>query len=236
MTDLAALLQLADAAFPAGGFGHSFGLETAIVEGRVHDGPTLRAWIESYLLESCATLDGAAMALLLGDAVSIERLDERLCAAVPNAEIRRANAHLARATLDTYLALGLAEESPSANPLGAAGRRIGAYRAAIAGGRCGGVHALAAACGYAAIGAPIETMLEAYATTIVAAFASVAARAVPLGQRDVARARWALRPAIACFVTLAAAARAIDDLRASAVACEIDGLAHRRLPARLFAS
>ncbi len=120
----------------------------------------------------------------------------------------------------------------SARPVGASARTGPRLPA----GRCGGVHALAAACGYAAIGAPIETMLEAYATTIVAAFASVAARAVPLGQRDVARARWALRPAIACFVTLAAAARAIDDLRASAVACEIDGLAHRRLPARLFAS
>jgi urease accessory protein len=224
MNDLAALLQLADAAFPAGGFGHSFGLETAIVDGRVHDGATLRVWIESYLLDNAATLDGAAMTLLLRDGVAIDALDDRMSAAQPNAEIRRANAHLARATLDTYAAMGIADA------------RINAYRSAIAAGRSSGIHALAVALGYHAIGVAAPTALEAHATTIVTACASVAARAVPLGQRDVARIRWTLRPAIAAFVARATAAAGLDDLRASAAGCEIDGLRHRRLPARLFAS
>jgi urease accessory protein len=224
MIELSALLQLADAAFPAGGFGHSFGLETAIVEGRVHDAPTLGAWIGRYLVEGSATLDGAAMALFMRAATPLMSLDDRLCAAQPNTEIRRANRHLARATLDTYGALGLADPA------------IVTYRAAIAEERCGGIHSLAAATGYRAIGAPPQIALEAHATTIVAACASVAARAVPLGQRDVARVRWTLRGAIATFVRRALAARGIDDLASSAVACEIDGLRHRRLPARLFAS
>jgi urease accessory protein len=225
MSELAALLQLADAAFPAGGFGHSFGLETAIVDTRVRDAATLRAWIESYLLETCATLDGAALALLLRGEAPLERLDERVSAAQPNAEIRRANAHLARATLDTYLAMGIADDAG-----------ITSYRGAIAAGRCAGIHALAAALGYRAISAPPPIALEAHATTIVTACASVAARAVPLGQRDVARIRWTLREAIGTFVQRALDAHGLDDLRSSAVACEIDGLQHRRLPARLFAS
>jgi urease accessory protein len=229
MSDLAAILQLADAAFPAGSFGHSFGLETAIAEGRVRDAATLHDWIERYLVAGCATLDGAAMSLLLRHGVSLEALDERLCAAQPNAEIRRANAHLARATLDTYLAMGLADAGPG-------GPGIGGYRAAISSGRCGGIHALAAALGYRAAGAAPELALEAHAATIVTGCASVAARAVPLGQRDVARVRWTLRAAIAAFVARASAARRLDDLCASAVACEIDGLRHRLLPARLFAS
>jgi urease accessory protein len=227
MTELASLpglLQLADAAFPAGSFGHSFGLETAIVDGRVHDASTLHGWIRRYLVDSCATLDGAAMVLLLRDGVPVETLDERLCAAQPNAEIRRANAHLARATLDTYVAMGLTDAS------------LAAYRAALASGASGGIHALAAALGYRAIGAPARIALEAHGTTIVTACASVAARAVPLGQRDIARVRWSLHAAIATFVARANAARGLDDLCASAVGCEIDGLRHRRLPARMFAS
>jgi urease accessory protein len=224
MTDLAALLQLADAAFPAGAFGHSFGLETAIVEGRVRDAASLRDWIERYLIFASATADGAAMFLLLSERAALHVLDARLCAAQPNAEIRRANAHLARATLDTYLAIGLADPE------------IPRYRAAIAAGEAGGIHALAAALGYRAIAAPPALALEAHATTLVAGCASVAARAVPLGQRDVARTRWTLRGAIGEFVVRASAARDLDDLRASAVDCEIDGLRHRRLPARLFAS
>jgi urease accessory protein len=224
MTELCALLQLADAAFPAGGFGHSFGLETAIVERRVRDAGTLRDWIASYLLDGCATLEGAAMALLLAGRARIGALDERVSAAQPNAEIRRANAHLARATLDTYRAMGLSA------------LEIGAYRTSIAAGSNSGVHSLAAALGYRAIAAAPAAALEAHATTIVTACASVAARAVPLGQRDVARIRWTLRPAIATYVDRASAARDLDDLRSSAVDCEIDGLRHRRLPARLFAS
>jgi urease accessory protein len=225
MSDVAAFLQLADAGFPSGAFGHSFGLETAIVEGRVRDAASLEAWIERYLIFACATADGAAMALLLRGRAALEALDARSCGAQPNAEIRRANTHLARATLDAYAAMGLPDDGA-----------IAAYRAALVDGRCGGVHALAAALGYRAIGAAPETALAAHATTVVSACASVAARAVPLGQRDIARVRWHLRAAIALFVARAGEARGLDDLRASAVECEIDGLRHRRLPARLFAS
>jgi urease accessory protein len=224
MAELAALLQLADAAFPAGGFGHSFGLETAIVEGRVSDAQSLREWIERYLNVGSATMDGAAMALLLRERASLTALDERLCAAQPNAEIRRANAHLARATLDTYVAMGIANDE------------IDTYRALLGSGDLGGIHALAVGLGYRAIGVAPDMALEAHAATIVAACASVAARAVPLGQRDVARIRWTLRPAIATYVRIALEARDAGDLRASAISCEIDGLRHRRLPARLFAS
>jgi urease accessory protein len=222
--DLAALLQLADVAFPAGGFGHSFGLETAIAEERVTGAPALEAWISQYLIAGNAPLDGGALVLAFDDPERIAALDARVTAAQPNAEIRRANAHLARATLDIYGAIGLAPESTAT------------YARAIATGEAAGVHALAAGIGYRAVGAPIRTALEAHATVIVASLASVAARAVPLGQRAVALVRWRLREVIAAFVERALAVRTIDDLSSSALMCEIDGLRHRVLPARLFAS
>jgi urease accessory protein UreF len=57
MSDRPPLLGLAGAAFPAGSFGHSSGPETAIVHGRIHDGPTLPAAAESDLIESAALRD-----------------------------------------------------------------------------------------------------------------------------------------------------------------------------------
>ena len=224
MTDLAALLQLADAAFPAGAFAHSFGLETAIVENRVRDEATLDAWLRAALDGTFAPLDGAAFVLLLRDGVDAPLLDDRLGAAQCNAEIRKANAHLARATLATFGALGLT--SP----------RLAAYGAAVEARACDGQHALAAALGYDAAGVGWRIALTAHLTTTVASLASVAARAVPLGQRAVAHARWDVRPAIAAAVDRAAAVRDVDDLATSAPQIEIDGLRHRRLDGRLFAS
>jgi urease accessory protein len=224
MTDLCGLLQLADGAFPAGAFGHSFGLETAIADGRVCDGPTLEAWIASYVVDGCATLDGGALALALHERAPVRALDARVSAAQPNEEIRRANRHLARATLDTYDAIGIADA------------RIATYAVDVAEGISAGVHALAAGLGFRAVGASVPEALEAYAAMLVGGCVSVAARGVPLGQRVAARTRRRLGDAVRTFVERALAVRDLDDLRASAIGCEIDGLRHRTLAARLFAS
>ena len=224
MNELAALLQLADAAFPAGAFAHSFGLETAILEGRVRDEATLDGWLRAALYGTFAPLDGAAFVLALRDGVAVELLDDRLAAMQPNAELRKANAHLARATLATFAALEL--QSP----------RLTSYGEGIAAERCDGQHALAAALGYDAAGIGWRTALTAHLTTTVASLASVAARAIPLGQRAVAHARWALRPAIAAAVERAASARDPGDLSTCAPQVEIDGLRHRLLDGRMFAS
>jgi urease accessory protein len=224
MTDLCGLLQLADGAFPAGAFGHSFGLETAIADGRVCDGPALEAWVTSYVVDGCATLDGGALALALQERVPVRALDARVTAAQPNEEIRRANRHLARATLDTYDAIGITDA------------RIAAYASDVGAGISAGTHALAAGLGFRAIGASVPEALEAYAAMLAGGCVSVAARAVPLGQRAAARARRQLAGAVHAFVERALAVRDLDDLRSSAMLCEIDGLRHRTLPARLFAS
>jgi len=224
MSELSALLQLADAAFPAGAFAHSFGLETAIVEGRVHDAGSLDAWLRAYLDGVFASFDGAAFVLAARDGVAAELLDDRLAVSQPNEELRRANSHLARATLATFGAMGLT--SP----------RLDAYAALVDVGACDGAHVIAAALGYEASGIAWRTGLTAHATTTIATLASVAARAVPLGQRAIARVRWEIRPAIEHAVARAAEVTHIDDIAMGAPQIEIDGLRHRLLDGRLFAS
>ena len=55
------LLQLIDSAFPTGAFVHSFGLETAIQEGRVRSAGELFAWLASYIRGSLTPFDAVGV-------------------------------------------------------------------------------------------------------------------------------------------------------------------------------
>src|SRR2546422_3236643 len=55
-----ALLQLADGLFPAGGFAHSFGLETYVQEGRVGDAAGLEAFVVAHLEGGAGPCDAGA--------------------------------------------------------------------------------------------------------------------------------------------------------------------------------
>jgi urease accessory protein len=223
-SDLAGFLQLADSAFPSGAFAHSFGLETAIAAGRVRDEATLERWLTAYLLDGVATLDGAAIVLHLRDSSPLEELDAELAAATFAEESREAAARLARTTLDAYAAMGLA--SPG----------LDGYRSAIAGGRCAGHVALAFALGAQAAGIGWEPAFVGYASSTLAVLGSCAARAVPLGQRTIARTRWRLREAVDEALARAARLRAPSELHAQAWSQEVDAMNHMLLEARLFSS
>jgi urease accessory protein len=206
------LLQLCDSAFPSGAFSQSFGLETAIVEGRVTDGATFAGWLAAYLRGSVATLDARALVLAMRDPGAIALLDEVLSASVFAPEVRAASRRLARATLDAFAAMGIDGAVPVVH------------------------HSLACAIGYRAIGAEPADAVVAHLSATAAALAAVAARAVPLGQRELGRVLWELRPTIATLAAEAAAVTGVDDLTQSAFDCEIDALRHGRLDGRMFAS
>jgi urease accessory protein len=216
-------LQLCDSAFPSGAFSQSFGLETAMLERGVRDARAVRAWIHAYLSDALATLDGGAIALLLAGADVLE-LDAFVAASIAPGEVRAANRRLARATLDAYATMGLDDATARA------------YRAAIGAGRAHGVHALAFGLGQRAIGAAAADAICGYLSAAAGALAAVAARAVPLGQRDVGALLWSLREPIGALARRAAAVRDPGDLHASAIDCEIDAMRHADLDGRLFAS
>ena len=218
------LLQLADSAFPSGAFSHSFGLETAILERGVTDAAAVRGWIADYLECSLATLDARALVLGMRGTACVDELDRVLAVSVFAADVRAANRRLARATLEAYLAMGLRDAG------------IAAYRDAILAGRAQGAHAVACMLGYRAIGAAVEDAACAYLSAAAAALAAVAARAVPLGQRDIGALLWSLREPLEDVARSACAAESLDDLSSSAWQCEIDAMRHAGLDARLFAS
>jgi urease accessory protein len=220
----ARFLQLCDSAFPSGAFSHSFGLETAIAERGLTDAAGVRAWIAAYLERSLATLDARAMVLGLRGTAGVAELDELLSVSVFPRDIRSANRRLARATLEAYLAMGIVDDD------------IAAYRAAVLAATASGQHVLACMLGYRAIGATERDAVTGYLSSAAAAFAAVAARAVPLGQRDVGALLWSLREPIAQYVDSAVAVRTVHDLTSSAFACEIDAMRHASMDARLFAS
>ncbi|MYL57414.1 urease accessory protein UreF [Virgibacillus halodenitrificans] len=77
------LFQLCDSNFPTGAFSHSFGLESYIQEGVVHDKTTFSKWLEVYLFEQLVYVDGLAArmiydALCKGDLERIWQLDRLL--------------------------------------------------------------------------------------------------------------------------------------------------------------
>ena len=59
-----ALFQLCDSNFPTGAFSHSYGLETYIQEGHVHDQVTFSEWLHVYLNEQLIYSDGLASRLV----------------------------------------------------------------------------------------------------------------------------------------------------------------------------
>lgn len=77
------LFQFCDSQFPTGAFSHSFGLETYIQRGDVHDGASFKRWLEVFLTEQLTYTDGLAMrmtyqAIQDNQPEAIERLDQLL--------------------------------------------------------------------------------------------------------------------------------------------------------------
>jgi urease accessory protein len=221
---LPAILMLADSAFPSGAFGHSFGLETAIQDDRAIDEVGVGGWISRYAMRTLATLDAAALVLLLRDRTDPVELDRTVAASIVAPEMRRANAHMTAGVLDAYAAMGL--ESGE----------LRLYRAALAGGHAQGVHAVAVGLGFGAAGIAWRDACQAYASSAIAHLVSVAARAIPLGQRSSVHLLWALRPLVPAIVAIAEAASSVEDLCAQGIEAEIDAMEHAALDGRMFGS
>ena len=68
IADLLRLTQWLSPAFPLSGYAYSHGLETAVAEGRVTDGPSARDWIAAVLIHGTGALDAWAIGAVMGGA------------------------------------------------------------------------------------------------------------------------------------------------------------------------
>lgn len=98
------VLQFSDGLFPAGGYAHSFGLETLVQSGRVQSADDVASFLRAHLENSAAPTDAVAALCahnyaLAHDLDSCLRLDRMLDALKPAAELRQASRQLGRQTL-----------------------------------------------------------------------------------------------------------------------------------------
>jgi urease accessory protein len=222
-----AVLQFADGLFPAGGFAHSFGLETYAQDGRVRDAAGLQAFIAAHLEGSSGPADAVAAACAArlaraGDVAGWVALDEQLEAMKAVPETRVASRQMGRQTLRVAAALG-----------------GDAFVATIAGlvddALAPGHHAAVFGAALGRAGAEPEPVAAAYLHSTAALLVGAGLRLIALGQVEGQRVLAAMRPRIARLATAAALAGPAD-MWSFNPGLELAGLRHAELESRLFRS
>lgn len=224
---LLALLQFADGLFPAGGFAHSFGLETYVQAGALHERGGLEALISAQLEGSSGPADGvaaacAARAAEKRDLAACVELDARLDAMKVVPEFRAASLQMGRQTLRVAVALG-------------GDAFVAEFGRAVETERTWGHHAVVFGLVTGRSGHDPETVAAAFLHSTAALLVNAGLRLLPVGQLDGQRTLTRLRPLI---VRLAAAAAAAgpEDLWSFTPGLEIAGLRHAALEGRMFRS
>jgi urease accessory protein len=213
-TGIIRLLSWLSPAFPTGAYAYSHGLEWAVETHDIHDGATLRGWLEDVISHGAgrtdtillrhahrAANDPAALwdlaALGLATAASRERRDESL--AQGHAFLRAASA---------WEVPELSEDTPYAVAVGA---MTGAQ------------------------GIDEDAAASAYLQTFAANLISAAVRLVPLGQTTGLQTLAALEPVILATATETKSAT-LDDLGGCAFRSDLAAMRHETQYTRLFRS
>jgi urease accessory protein len=222
-----ALLQFADGLFPAGGFAHSFGLETYVQDGLVRDRAGLEAFVVAHLEGSAGPADAVAAAAAVrlaagGDLAGWVALDERLEAMKAVPETRAASRQMGRQTLRVAAALG--DDAFVADLAGA-----------VEDGLVPGHHAAVFGAALGRAGAQPDAVAAAYLHSTATLLVGAGLRLIALGQVDGQRVLAAMRPRIARLAAAAATA-APADMWSFNPGLELAGIRHATLDRRLFRS
>ncbi|MDI3257884.1 MAG: urease accessory UreF family protein [Kyrpidia sp.] len=231
------VLPLLDSAFPTGAFAHSFGLETAVREGRVSGPGELRGWLEASVWAGTGRTDGVgvfcAHAVVSGGAltspgspgeVRLQEVDRRLTLSRLARESREGSVKIGR----RYVRLAEAVYPESG---------IERYRAWIEEGRCFGQAPVVHGWLWAHLGGGAEDAVAGYLYAGAVGVVQCALRLSVVGQTDAQRTIRDLLPEIE------RAARDIVDgkpeverMGAAFVFQEVAAIRHETLYSRLFMS
>jgi urease accessory protein len=222
-----ALFQFCDSNFPTGAFSHSFGLESYIQEGTVHDRASFSDWLHVYLHEQLVYADGLAARLVYDwltqeDIEQIWRLDKLLHVQSFAKEVRDGTKMMGDRMLRTAAAL---YDIPI----------LTVYRDKIEQEHCHGHPAIAFALIGHFLGVDQRTMIRYYLYSSLVSLVQNAVRAIPLGQTDgqkiIVQFQAEISKAIATITGLTE-----DDLGVVSPGLELAQMRHERVNIRIFMS
>lgn len=221
---LLTLLQLSDSALPTGAFSHSFGMESYLETGQVHDEASFAHWLRLFLEQSLTYTDGLLLRLAFeadNDQRIIE-LDRLIHASALPRQLRIAAQKMGARMLAVALA-GFPVPS------------LRSHQQAVQAGTGTGHPAIAYALAARGAGAPLADALSSYLFSTATSLTQNAIRAIPLGQdagqRVIRQMHETVNAAVAKIFTLDD-----QDLGVATPALEIAQMRHEHQRARMFMS
>lgn len=220
-------MQLCDSNFPSGAFSHSFGLETYIYEGAIHDAATFEAAMRIFMVNQMAYTDALACRLAYeaienGQFDGIIELDHVLLALSLSKETRegtrRIGERMAKLCSDLYESL-----------------LIDTYYQRIRQKKANGHPSIVFALAAHHLRADKNDAIAAHLFSGVHSLIQNAVRAIPLGQTDGQRILLALQPIIQAIADQTETMTE-DELGMNMPGLEIAQMRHEQLPVRLFMS
>lgn len=221
------LLELNDALFPIGAYAHSYGLETYVQQGTVHDTATAGKWLQAYfsgsflygeLLSARLAYEAFDRPEGLRELLALE--DEVRAARIPR-EPREALQKLGRRLAKNVTKIGL--------PFAARfGEYVKAAQQSCSHPVCYGALA-------AALRLPEREALQHYLYAQLSALTNTCVKLIPLSQTDGARLVASFRMRYCAYIDRVFAADA-DDLCLSSPGLDIRAMQHEVLYSRLYMS